>query len=83
MCDRIYLTIVDGRFQGTAYFPKEILRRPEWQLVLKECSPADKKTPYAHYFFEIERPLQRAGSRSVNGAAVLQRNIETKQNPTV
>lgn len=67
LCDRIYLTIVDGQFQGTAYFPKGILRQPEWQLVLKEYFPADFKNPYAHYFFEIERPIRRTGSRSTNG----------------
>src|SRR5262249_44030862 len=30
LCERLYLTVVEGEFQGTTYFPIDLLRSDEW-----------------------------------------------------
>lgn len=58
--DRLYLTIVDGRFRGTTYFPVRELLQQDWRLA---CEPktysADEKNPHPHVFTILER-LPRA-----------------------
>ncbi len=55
-CDRCYLTIVAGHFQGSTYFPLEALLRQRWRLVCEpETHPADAQNPHPHSFYYIER----------------------------
>ncbi len=55
LCDRIYLTTVEGRFQGDTYFPAASLGPPGWRIVHQEDGPADEKNPYPHRFAILER----------------------------
>jgi dihydrofolate reductase len=57
-CDRVYLTVVEGRFAGNTYFPGELLGRPEWRVIREENFPADEKNPHAHWFYVLERRTQ-------------------------
>jgi dihydrofolate reductase len=52
---RIYLTVVDGVFQGNAYFPVELVRRGEWVVTNREVCEADEKNPYRHVFYVLDR----------------------------
>lgn len=53
--DRIYLTVVAGRFAGDVYFPEEALRLSAWQVVQEEAHPADEKNPHPHRFYILDR----------------------------
>jgi dihydrofolate reductase len=55
LCQRIYLTVVDGTFTGTTYFPADRPDPPEWQVVHHEAFPADEKNREAHEFSILER----------------------------
>jgi dihydrofolate reductase len=79
-CDRLYLTIVEGDFQGNTYFPIEELLRQSWRPVSEpETHAADEKNRYPHSFHILERvrnaaPLLSKGTRPLlDLAAVLAR----------
>ena len=43
--DRLYLTLVDGRFRGNVVFPLDLLHVQEWQVSNGEYFPADERNP--------------------------------------
>src|SRR4051794_35289862 len=43
LCDRVYLTLVEGHFPGDAYFPLAALRQSRWRLVDCESCSADAR----------------------------------------
>jgi dihydrofolate reductase len=54
--DRCYLTIVEGEFTGSTYFPIGELLRQSWRPVAEpEMWPAEEKNRYSHSFHVIER----------------------------
>lgn len=54
--DRLYLTIVDGQFKGTTYFPVRDLLRQSWRPACKpEMHPSDEKNQHPQTFHIIER----------------------------
>jgi dihydrofolate reductase len=54
--DRLYLTVVEGQFQGTAYFPvRELLWQRWYPACVAETFPADEKNPHQHSFHILER----------------------------
>jgi dihydrofolate reductase len=57
-CQRIHLTLVDGRFEGDVFFPVDLLSRPEWELVHEETWPPEPPDrPGARYqILERRRP---------------------------
>jgi dihydrofolate reductase len=55
--DRLYLTVVDGVFVGTTFFPGELLRQGEWVVKSREVWEADAKNDYRHVFLVLERNL--------------------------
>jgi dihydrofolate reductase len=59
--DRLYLTLVDGQFQGTTYFRIAELLRQNWRLACKpQAHPADEKNRHSHTFYVLQRcPGQR------------------------
>jgi dihydrofolate reductase len=59
LCDRLYLTIVEGKFEGSAYFPIKPDDLSGWQLVHDESFPADPINPYGHQFLTFERPCDQ------------------------
>lgn len=50
--DRIYLTIIDGNFEGDTFFPK---LGKEWKEVSRERHKADKENPYDYEFLVLEK----------------------------
>jgi dihydrofolate reductase len=69
-CEKVYLTVVEGRFQGSSYFPKESLRLSWWRLVQEQSFPADEKNPCSHRFYILERQTTGASPPSPdNGTA--------------
>jgi dihydrofolate reductase len=62
LCDRLYLTLVEGRFPGDTYFPREVLRCFRWRLVDCETSPADARNPYAQRFVILQRSAETSAS---------------------
>jgi dihydrofolate reductase len=53
--DRIYLTLVDGVFTGTTYFPTEMVHPGDWVVGRRELCEADAKNPYRHLFLVLDR----------------------------
>jgi dihydrofolate reductase len=53
--DRVYLTVVEGEFQGDTYFPLEALRQHRWRLVDHESWAQDARNSYPHRFLVLER----------------------------
>jgi dihydrofolate reductase len=68
--DRLYLTLVEGRFDGDVFFPLGALGQAHWRLVEQErCSP-DAKNRYPHRFVLLERlsgPDPRAQGFDLSG----------------
>jgi dihydrofolate reductase len=54
LCQRIYLTVVDGEFSGETYFPGE-LSPAEWETVHEERIAPDAKNLHEHRFCVLER----------------------------
>jgi dihydrofolate reductase len=54
--NRLYMTLVEGQFPGTAFFPSEIPTTPghEWRETHREAHPADGKNPHAHQFVIVD-----------------------------
>ncbi|MCI0533320.1 dihydrofolate reductase [bacterium] len=50
---RLYMTFVDGMFEGDTYFP--MVDYGEWREISSETHPADDKNPYAHRFSIYEK----------------------------
>jgi dihydrofolate reductase len=54
LCQRVYLTVVEGQFEGDTFFPGE-LSSADWETISEERFPADAKNPRAHRFAVLER----------------------------
>lgn len=53
---RAYLTVVEGQFHGTVYFPVHDLLRQRWRPAREpEIHAPDEKNPHRHSFHIIER----------------------------
>jgi dihydrofolate reductase len=53
--DRVCLTLVDGVFAGTTYFPREKMQAGRWVETRRELCEADEKNAFCHLFLELER----------------------------
>jgi dihydrofolate reductase len=51
--ERIYLTLIDGQFEGDTRFPPIDMNR--WREVSRELCPADDNNAYDYAFIELER----------------------------
>jgi dihydrofolate reductase len=45
-CEKIYLTIVDGDFEGDTFFPMGMLDSPGWEIVSEESWPRDERNQF-------------------------------------
>jgi dihydrofolate reductase len=54
-CEAIHLTVVEGRFDGDAWFPIEGLRESEWVVERREGWPADERNPFPHRYELLRR----------------------------
>jgi dihydrofolate reductase len=77
--DRLYLTLVEGQFEGSTYFPIRELRQQSWRLAAPpEMYPADEKNRCAHTFCILQRLSSQPDQDQVCGddvdvAAILER----------
>jgi dihydrofolate reductase len=55
MVDKIYLTEVDGEFDGDTFFP--ILPTDQWAEISRISHKADEKNHYDYHFVELKRIL--------------------------
>lgn len=53
LADRLYLTVIYGKFEGDAHFPK--VDRFEWIEKEKQTYKADRENPYNYMFLILER----------------------------
>jgi dihydrofolate reductase len=53
MANQIYLTLIDGQFEGDTIFP--MLSPAEWKEVSREICAADAKNAHNYVFIELER----------------------------
>lgn len=53
--DRMYLTVVDGQFDGTVFFPSELPSGTSWKTVTREYFPPDERNPFGYHFSVIEK----------------------------
>lgn len=51
--ERLYLTRVDGEFEGDAWFPE--IAEAEWELVASEAHEPDERNPHAYRFETWQR----------------------------
>jgi dihydrofolate reductase len=69
-CDRLYLTLVEGQFAGTTYFPVRELLALCWRPAgPPEVHPADENNPHPHSFHILER-VRDARAPLPNGKAL-------------
>jgi len=55
-CERCYLTVVEGQFEGSVYFPVRELFQQSWHLVgAPELHPPDEKNRHPHSFYVLQR----------------------------
>jgi dihydrofolate reductase len=62
-CRRVYLTIVNGEFEGNTWFPGGVPGSPEWKGDRVESYPVDDANPHAHHFQILERGISQSTSR--------------------
>jgi dihydrofolate reductase len=55
LADRLYLTVVEGEFAGTAFLPADPLADGGWVVRSSEWFAADEKNPYPHRFIIAEK----------------------------
>jgi dihydrofolate reductase len=55
LCDRAYLTMVNGTFSGDTYFPVSALQHLRWRSIDRDYCPADANNPHSHWFLALER----------------------------
>ena len=53
--DRLYLTVVDGEFAGTTFFPVDALAGLPFAVTSREHVPADAKNAHAVTFWQLDR----------------------------
>jgi dihydrofolate reductase len=55
-CDRLYLTLVEGDFKGSTYFPVREILCQVWRPACEpETHTADERNPHRHSFHILER----------------------------
>jgi dihydrofolate reductase len=69
--DRIYLTLVDGVFVGTTYFPGQSLAAGRWVEAHRELWEADDKNAFRHLFLVLDHATDPARGRPFDLAATL------------
>lgn len=53
LADRMYLTLIDGDFEGDAFFPE--FDWNDWQEIEKIENQSDKNNPYKYTFITLQR----------------------------
>src|SRR4051794_31861628 len=66
-CGTIYLTLVEGSFEGDTYFPQNPLQSPDWKNVSEEPWPTDEKNPIDSRCIVLKRsdPVNQMETESI------------------
>lgn len=51
--DRLYITEIDGEFEGDTYFPN--FNKHDWKIIAEKEGQVDEKNPHPHRFVVYER----------------------------
>lgn len=54
-CETMYLTLVEGDFEGDVFFPGKPLDSPDWRIAHEESWPADEANPHDARYAVLER----------------------------
>jgi dihydrofolate reductase len=60
--ERLYLSVVEGDYQGTAHFPGQIPDLAAWQVTRREHCPIGVDVPTPYTFLQLDRAEARSGS---------------------
>ena len=52
---RLYVTVVDGEFEGTTFFPVDRIEWSKFAVTATVHHPADAKNPHPHTFWQLDR----------------------------
>ncbi len=55
MCEKVYLTIVEGDFEGDVFFPMALVDSSDWEVIHEENCPADTRNLFASRYRILER----------------------------
>jgi dihydrofolate reductase len=55
LCEKLYLTTVEGDFEGDVFFPMTLLDSLEWEVLHEENCPADARNGFASRFRILAR----------------------------
>jgi dihydrofolate reductase len=55
VCETIHLTLVEGSFDGDAYFPGPLLGTSDWRVIGREAWPADAANPHEATYLVLRR----------------------------
>ncbi len=64
--ERLYLTLVDGEFEGDVFFPA--LAADEWREIERQNRDADVRNPYAFSFVVLERVRDVSTTEASSGS---------------
>ena len=53
--DRLFLTVVEGKFQGDTYFPLDRVQETRWRIVDREFRGPDARNAHPYWFLALER----------------------------
>jgi dihydrofolate reductase len=81
--DRLYLTLVDGIFEGNAWFPSDLMRPDEWSVEQREVCPADDKNPHPHVFLVLDRRRPKDPGERPSELNALSRSANAGYQPDV
>ncbi len=54
-CQKIYLSIVEGNFEGDTFFPMSLLESADWEIVQEESCPADDRNRFKSRYLVYQR----------------------------
>ena len=67
----LHLTVVEGTFTGTIYFPLDAYQTTRWHLIFQERHPADQHNRFAHHYYVLERAIEGVEVEGVELAELL------------
>jgi dihydrofolate reductase len=67
----LHLTVVEGFFTGTVYFPLDAYQTTRWHLISQEQHPADQHNRFAHRYYVLERAIEGVEGEGVELAELL------------
>ncbi len=55
LCSKVHLTLVEGDFEGDAFFPVDLVNSSEWRTIHDEPWEADESNPHKARYLVLER----------------------------